>query len=539
MKINKWQRFYLDTTLEAVDQQLTKSMEELEDIYATYYKDRETLVNELSRVILEYNVKGEYMEIDAKDKKKIQDNLNKTVKSFIGNEKDGDKSFIDKALNDAINGAYGYKEYTLGLGIDFKSLPLAEKEVQKIINNEVMGKNWSDRLWDNKGALENQLRKDIFDFCKGTISVNDIKKKIETRFNADKNNTKRLVRTEMCRSQQEIINKFDNDHGLQYQLFMATLDGKTSEVCRVNDGKVFKTSDTGKPNPPTGTHPNCRSVLVGIPDKDYKPDTRRNNEDKTIIPYEDYNKWSGTSAKPIKATKPKQQKPPKGELFNSIPQQYHNEIQKQLSNARNKEKEILEKIDSEIKFGDLNYKQTPHYLPSKKEINMDIDKSFNENTTKSKSLSTLWHELGHLVDYQWSKNVSSTESGNFLKALQKDARELKKKAKEGLIKDFNYTAKNINDKDIISYLYHNMKLGSCTGGLSDTLHGATSGKIHLGFGHFGRGYWNEISKQEEAFANFFQVYINGTNQDLEDLKFMFPNANEEYNNIINKMLGER
>lgn len=303
MKITQWQRFYLDTTLEAVDQQLNNSMDKLEQIYKDYYQDREKLINELSRTILEYTVKGEYMELNATDKKQIQDKLNNTVNSFVENEKNSDKGFIEDALKDAINGTYGYKDYVLGLGIDFKSLPLDEKEVQKIINNKVAGKNWSSRLWDNKSALQSQLRKDIFNFCKGDISVNKINKQILDRFNADKNNTKRLVRTEICRSQQEIINKFDTDHDLEYQLFMATLDNKTSEICRTNDGKVFKITDTGKPNPPTGTHPNCRSVLVGIPDKDYKPDTRRNNEDKTIIPYEKYNDWN-KAQQPVKPPKP-------------------------------------------------------------------------------------------------------------------------------------------------------------------------------------------------------------------------------------------
>lgn len=292
MKVTKWQQFYIDTTLEALDQQFNNSMAELEKIYEKYYQDREKLVNELSRTILEFKVTGEYMELNAKEKKQIQNKLNNTVNGFIESEKNSDKAFIEETLNDAIKGTYGYKEYILGLGIDFKSLPLDEKEVEKIINNKVAGVNWSNRLWNNKGALENQLRKDIFDFCKGAISINKINKQIQDRFNADKNNAKRLVRTELCRSQQEILNKFDKDHGAEYQLFMATLDGKTSNICQENDGKSFEINDINKPNPPVGTHPNCRSVLVGIPDSTYKPPTRRDNENKTIIAYKKYNEWN-------------------------------------------------------------------------------------------------------------------------------------------------------------------------------------------------------------------------------------------------------
>ena len=73
---------------------------------------------------------------------------------------------------------------------------------------------------------------------------------------------KRLVRTETAYIYEQATKDAYEECGVEWYEFLATLDGRTSEVCRELDGKHFKVRDAmpGKNYPPM--HPNCRSTTV-------------------------------------------------------------------------------------------------------------------------------------------------------------------------------------------------------------------------------------------------------------------------------------
>lgn len=288
-KLNKYQNFYIHTTLEQLETQYRLINEQFKEIYTKYSKDREKLVDELSKVMLNYNIKAEFMELSKKEQIQVNKKFQMSIYDMVRNEEIAEGESIKKILGDTINNTYQYQEYILGLGLDFKTLPLAEKVITKIINNKIAGEIWSSRLWKNKLDLEIQLKKDIDDFIKGKLSVNKIGQNVRANFETDRFKSQRLVRTELARVQSEILDQFDEDHDIEYQLFTATLDRKTSKICRGYDGKPYRTDDKSKPTIPI--HPNCRSCFIGLPSEKYKIDTRRDNKTGEIIPYITYEEW--------------------------------------------------------------------------------------------------------------------------------------------------------------------------------------------------------------------------------------------------------
>lgn len=288
-KLNKYQNFYIDTTLSSLEAQYKRVDEELKEIYLKFSKDRERLVDELSKVMLNYNIKAEFMELSKKEQIQVNKKMQTTIYDLVKNEEIAEGESIKKILGDAINNTYYYQEYILSLGLDFKTLPLAEKVITKIINNKIAGEIWSSRLWKNKLDLEIQLKKDIEDFIKGKLSVNKIGQNVRANFETDRFKSQRLVRTELARVQGEILDQFDEDHDIEYQIWNSTLDLKTSSICRQLDGNIYRIDDKNKPVVPK--HPNCRSCLIGLPSEDYKVETRRDNETGEIIPYTTYKEW--------------------------------------------------------------------------------------------------------------------------------------------------------------------------------------------------------------------------------------------------------
>lgn len=124
------------------------------------------------------------------------------------------------------------------------------------------GNNFSDRIWQQKNKLVNELNTVL---VQNVIRGKDVEKSITDmakKLDVSKKSAGRLIMTESAaihaKSQHECFKELDVE---EFE-FVATLDMKTSEICREMDGKHFKMSEyeIGITVPPL--HPWCRSVTV-------------------------------------------------------------------------------------------------------------------------------------------------------------------------------------------------------------------------------------------------------------------------------------
>ncbi len=124
------------------------------------------------------------------------------------------------------------------------------------------GRNFSSRIWEHKDNLVGLLN---IEMTQAVIRGDDYSRVINTvarKMNVSRANAGRLVMTEAAfistKAQQDCFKELDVE---QYE-FIATLDKRTSEICREMDGKIFKLSDMkiGTNAPPL--HPHCRSCTA-------------------------------------------------------------------------------------------------------------------------------------------------------------------------------------------------------------------------------------------------------------------------------------
>lgn len=124
----------------------------------------------------------------------------------------------------------------------------------------VDGKNFSERIWDNKEKLINELHTEL---SRNIITGADPQKAIDAishKLDVSKTNAGRLVMTEEAYfsslAQKECFEDLDVE---EYEI-VATLDNKTSEICQEMDGQHFPMKDfeAGVTAPPF--HVNCRST---------------------------------------------------------------------------------------------------------------------------------------------------------------------------------------------------------------------------------------------------------------------------------------
>ena len=136
------------------------------------------------------------------------------------------------------------------------------KRIDKLMRARWLGSNYSSRLWGNTERLAKSLRDELMvSFLTGRPQL-EAWRAIDTEFDKGQHAARRLIRTEsnyLANQAQEAAYK---DSGIEKYIYVATLDLRTSEMCRSLDGKVFAVKDAqpGMIYPPM--HPWCRSTTI-------------------------------------------------------------------------------------------------------------------------------------------------------------------------------------------------------------------------------------------------------------------------------------
>lgn len=149
----------------------------------------------------------------------------------------------------------------VGFGVDFTAL--GKEQLDAAISAKWNGANYSDRIWTNKEKLITELQTITQqEFVRGR-GLNVVSREFANRMNVSYNNARRLIRTEFNHvANQATLQSYKDSGILEEYEYLATLDNRTSDICRELDGKIFKLSEaqTGVNLPPL--HPHCRSTTI-------------------------------------------------------------------------------------------------------------------------------------------------------------------------------------------------------------------------------------------------------------------------------------
>lgn len=147
---------------------------------------------------------------------------------------------------------------------------ISDRRVQAALTHKWSGKNYSDRVWKNNAAFCKRLQRTIEVGCMTGMTLHDMEERLlEDCVGADSDSGQRYCASRLIRTE---VNHFSNQGflegykaaGITRYRFMATLDLRTSAVCRQLDGKTFLVEEAkaGENLPPM--HPFCRSITVPV-----------------------------------------------------------------------------------------------------------------------------------------------------------------------------------------------------------------------------------------------------------------------------------
>jgi SPP1 gp7 family putative phage head morphogenesis protein len=172
---------------------------------------------------------------------------------------------MDHFLTDAYKDNYYHGLYDIGQKWKIVQ-PVAKvdsTDVEQVLRTPWSGKNYSERVWKNTSKLGDLLQDQMVTAIHRGESVQKISRLVMQRMDVGKNNATRLVRTELNYVQNKAAIDSIAESGMKYYTFIATLDRRTSQICRAHDRRVYPVQEAqpGTNMPPL--HPNCRSTISG------------------------------------------------------------------------------------------------------------------------------------------------------------------------------------------------------------------------------------------------------------------------------------
>ena len=180
------------------------------------------------------------------------------VEKLYGNCTDA----IDHHIRDTYTSDFYHTAFEVqkGIGVGTAMNRLDPETVEKIVSKPwaVDGKNFSDRLWENKTKLINNMHNSLSRMCITGEAPDRAIEEISKQMGVSKAQAGRVVMTESAafanKARQDCMEELDVE---QFEV-VETLDSHTCETCGGMDGKHFPMSEfeVGVTAPPF--HPNCR-----------------------------------------------------------------------------------------------------------------------------------------------------------------------------------------------------------------------------------------------------------------------------------------
>lgn len=155
------------------------------------------------------------------------------------------------------SGVYPLPEF---MSLSFSTLNV--NAIETVVSKPWSGHSFSERIWKNKNKTKKEIIQALSVGIAQGHSIDKISRKLSNRMDVAFSAAKRLVRTETNYVMGEATHDTYINAGIEMYEFLATLDYKTSEICRELDGKRFFVKDRKVGVNCNPMHPNCRSTTI-------------------------------------------------------------------------------------------------------------------------------------------------------------------------------------------------------------------------------------------------------------------------------------
>lgn len=139
---------------------------------------------------------------------------------------------------------------------------LSTEAVEQICKTPWSNKSFSERIWSNNDKLIKEVRSILSQGAMRGTSIDRMSRQLAKRMEVDYHRAECLIRTESAFIREQAAADAYKQMGVKRYQYLATLDRRTSLICRSLDNQVFAVNEkaAGVNYPPM--HPRCRSTTI-------------------------------------------------------------------------------------------------------------------------------------------------------------------------------------------------------------------------------------------------------------------------------------
>lgn len=168
---------------------------------------------------------------------------------------------------------------------------LSDGTMKEILSYNWSGKEFSKRIWGHQETTIKAIRKELERSFATGRSMQKTSKAIMNVTDVVRSKVEALVRTESNFFHNVAAQRSYVDAGIDRYEILATLDSRTSEICREQDGKIYDEKDykPGKTAPPF--HVRCRTTTIPYFDESEYMDGEQRQSANGLIESMTYGEW--------------------------------------------------------------------------------------------------------------------------------------------------------------------------------------------------------------------------------------------------------
>ena len=144
MKPNKYQLDFAKKLLKYAEKLAEEGEKELLAMLKSMADNQNSLLVEVGRILLDYDILKEHMSLTPGQIKMEFDKLGELINYTFTDESIKEIENTKSFLKYVGNGTWDNSSYLLSLGIDFALKKIESKDLERIINKTIKGKNYSD-----------------------------------------------------------------------------------------------------------------------------------------------------------------------------------------------------------------------------------------------------------------------------------------------------------------------------------------------------------------------------------------------------------
>ncbi len=209
--------------------------------------------------------------------KDLNTQIDNVMRSVYRQELSRDTDF----LKELASGSYYKGIFRLHQRVNaaFSFAHVDHKVIDHVLNMNWSGTHYSKRIWNNTQKLAQTLKEELIVNLITGRSEREAAEIINEKFAGGASAARRLIRTESNHVSTSMNFSAYEEAGIEEYMYLATLDLKTSKICRSLDGNIYKVSERKEGTNCPPMHPWCRSTTIAVVDREFLQNATRSAND--------------------------------------------------------------------------------------------------------------------------------------------------------------------------------------------------------------------------------------------------------------------